>query len=891
MRLGKMGAAVLAGVSLFFASMSWALAQSPEDSSAGATGDAASTEGGSSGAALDQYISVDIGAQAVSTALLELSKQARVQILFAGGSLDAFETSGLSGEMSLDSALAALLKGTAATFRSSGPGIVSIEVPEASEVTESLPVIEIPEPAPQPIPAQADEEEGPQRLDEVIVTSTKREKSLRDIPQTISSFNGEDLEARGQVSLADYLEKSPGVVMNTLSPGLLRINIRGVGVETASLSGNPSPTGIFINDTAFTDPYLAGVQPDLSAFDLSSVELLKGPQGTLFGGAALAGAVRFILQEPVLGETQVKGFTQLVNPHGGSTAVTNGVMLNAPLYQDKLAVRLGYVARKYPGVTDDVRNPREDNVDSGEGEQIRGLLTWQPLDELSIKIVHLSQDYFTPNASTLAQDRENRETNTRILPQPVSNDFALDTLTFEYQFETMKAVSLTSRTKKNLYIFADGTSSLIGIPPPGYPQSLAAFQTITDNSDATAQEFRLQSTGGGNFEWLVGAYLYDYSVFFDLFIDTVAQQTLQGNGSLIAQLLNGLSINAESLYQETSLFYAVSRAKANERALFFDLGYTLWNDLELSAGARLYQTETNGGFYGTGVVTRTQNNGRTVDASEDSIKERGINPKVSALYHATDNLSFFGQASRGFRFGGLNSVPSTATNGVPRNYKSDSLWNYELGARSNWLDNTLHLDLTAFYIRYKDPQIKQATDTAVFSLSYTDNVAGAVSRGLEFSSRWLTPISGLSLELDAGLTDAHTTAEFETSDGIIIPSGTQMPGSAKTSYSGTIAYLRPLGLVLLGTTLDYTYVGKGFSDLGEDPQRAINDFGTLNAGITLASDAWALRPQLALSVSNILDVTAAKGAGRVEPISQLPGYETYLLNQPRTFTARLSLSF
>ncbi|HEY1077109.1 MAG TPA: TonB-dependent receptor, partial [Fontimonas sp.] len=736
-------------------------------------------------------------------------------------------------------------------------------------------------------PAAATEAPRATQLEEIVVTATKRSQSLRDIPASISAFNGQDLENEGKMGLADYLEETPGVTLNTLSPGLVRVSIRGISTDANPLGGIPSPTGILIGDTAFSDPYVSNVQPDLSAFDLSTVEVLKGPQGTLFGGAALAGAIRYVLQEPMMGQWQLRAFSQYLNPEEGGDAFTSGVAVNAPLYEDQLALRAAYVKRNYPGVTDISREPRQEDVDEGSGEQYRGILSWQPTTSLGIKLTHLQQDYSTPNAATTADTRDRRENDKRVQPQPVNNEFTLDSLEIGYDFEAMKLTSLSSYVTKDLFIFSDSTAGLYGPPPENFPTALAAFGTIIDDSEAFAQEVRLQSTDGDDFQWLVGAYYYDFKVMFELITDLNAHQALIGNGSLLDRLLGGLPVDLGNLYDETTLLYALSNTEATETAVFFDLSDRYWDRLELSAGARLYTTEVNGGFIGKGVVARASNNGQNINFSANALKEDGVSPKLSATLHFTPDVSMYALASRGFRFGGVQSIPSTPGNGVPAVYKSDTLWNYELGLRTSWLDNTLRFDITAFYIDYKNPQIQQATD-ALLPLNFTSNVGAAVSSGFEAGLRWLTPLPGLVMTINGGLTDSHTTEDFVAADGTAVPAGAQMPGAAESQYSVALNYLSNPGILTTGLNLDYSYVGKGYGDITH--QHEINDFGTLNGSVVLGTDAWDFRPQLALGISNILDETGVKGGTRADPIAGA-AYDTFLLNMPRTYSVRLSLEF
>jgi outer membrane receptor protein involved in Fe transport len=748
---------------------------------------------------------------------------------------------------------------------------------EANPELSTIPVASEPAPAPAGDAVQ---------LEDIVVTATKREKSLREIAGSIGEFNGAKLESEGKFELKDFIEQIPGVTMTTLGPHMVKLNVRGVASDAYFGAPLPSPTGMLIGDTAFNDPFITNIQPDLSAFDLSRVEVLKGPQGTLFGGAALAGAIRYVLQEPVLGEWQARAFSLYEAPNGGSTALSEGVALNAPLYGDGLAARLGYVKREYPGITDNVREPRKENIDEATGEQVRGILAWRPLDQLGVKVTHLNQDSFTANAIVIADTAYAHETKNKVLPQPSIAEVDLDSLEVGYDFDTMRLTAVGSRTKKHWYVDVDISYVITGPPDEDFRPEEGTFQITDDLSKSVSQELRLQSTGADGLQWLVGAYNADYKIFFEITDDSVANRDLQ-------QQLG----TDPAAYHETTVFYAVGNITAYEKAGFMDLSYKFWDQLELSAGARYYETQVKGGFFGTGELARQQNNGQSFDFSDNEISEKGVNPKFSATWQFTRDLSAYALASRGYRFGGLQTVPSSEENGVPRYYKSDTIWNYELGTRTAWFDNTLHFDTTLFYIDYKNPQIVLRTNSATgLNLAYTDNVDSAVSRGFESALQWLTPLDGVRLDLSGGYTDSHTTAPFQAPNPYrsgcgcsIVPPGSKMPGVADYQYMAAINYIAPqIGIFDVSSRVDYTYIGPGVGTLLQD--HMINDYGTLNAGLNLATAAWRLKPRLSFNVTNIMDVTAPKLAYTVKAV---PGQliDVFYLNQPRTYSLRLGLDF
>ncbi|MDP9141992.1 MAG: TonB-dependent receptor [Pseudomonadota bacterium] len=758
---------------------------------------------------------------------------------------------------------------------------------EDAQLTPTIPVLELRPDQAVPPPSRGD---GPAQLEEIVVTATKREQSIRDIPASITAFSGEKLENSGKLNLNDFIQESPGVTAAQGAPGFTRLTFRGISTDTLPSAGNAQPVGIFIGDTPFTDPYIANIVPDLSAFDLAGVQVLKGPQGTLFGGAALSGAIRYELEEPMLDTWQLRGFSQYAGPKYGSAAFTHGVAVNAPISDANVALRLNYVRREYPGIVDDLRAGNED-VEASSGDQYRAQLLWQPGD-WKFKFTHITQDFSGEN-QLLEVDSPTgpRETDRSVLEAPAEHEFGLNSLEVRYDFETMRLVSLTSQVHRDANFSRDITYSLAGKPPPGYPATAGVLTQVIDNSENISQELRLQSIGGGDFNWLIGAYYFDYEMFFNILIDTPLNQSLLGPGSLLganpllASVL-GL-VGLPSLGSATALLDGTSNAESTEKALFADFSYEFWDDLTLSVGGRYYQTEVSGGFVGTGLLVAGNQNDGLSSNSLASIKEHGFNPKASATYKFNPHVSLYASAAKGFRFGGLQSLPSTPTNGVPPTYKSDTLWNYELGLRTNWLDNTLQADLTAFYIRYTNPIVTQATQG--IPIAYNTNVSAAISRGVEGSLLWNTPLDGVTWSFAGGYTDAHITEEFTASNGDVVEPGQDMPGAARHQFSSTLSYLQFWDRYTFAPNISYTYIGKGFSNITHDVE--INGFGTLNVGLVLGTQGMFGNPRLAINMTNISEETAVVAGATANAIVTQQPVSVYLLNPPRTLTARISFEF
>ena len=770
----------------------------------------------------------------------------------------------------------------------------------ADDPPKTYDVITLEEPAQQP--ARKPPRSGGTVLEEIVVTATKREESLRDIPASIAAIDGEALESMGVLSINEVLEETPGVTANSARPGDQRIVIRGISTSASPTSTVPYPVGIFIGDTALNEPYAASITPGLSAFDLAAVEVLKGPQGTLFGGAALSGVLRYRLNDPAPDQWETRYFGQLIAPDEGSVGWAQGLVVNVPLLGEggDLGLRLAYIRRSYPGVTDDLRPEQAaKDVNAGDGDQIRAVALWQPSDALQVKFTYLEQSYDADNGLVISDSPDGpRQTQGSLLPWPNYHNFGLYNLEIQYDWDTVRLVSSSSRTEKQRFNIIDTYGTLLGTPPPGTPDALAIPFVTDQESSSFQQELRLQSIGGERFEWLAGAYYLHSPIRYGLVLnaealnqtgvlldDTVdsllAVADVLGLRDALEQALDSVVPGSTGLACELSVLCAETNATAQEQAFFFDLTWIPWSPLELSFGGRLFRTEVEGGFVGQGVGARLVNNGMSPADFTASITEEGFNPKISALFRFTDEHSLYALASKGFRFGGIQNIPESEIENVPGTYKSDTIWNYELGLRTRWFDNRFEFDLTAYLIDYTDALVVLKNS---LQINYYDNVGSARSEGFEASMRWLTPIPGVVLSATGGMVDARTTAPFEAGRSTV-PAGTPLPGSAEYQYSVNAAVFgSPDWAVNFAGLVSYTYVGKTYNDITSED--LVNDYATVNLSLNFTMPGISGRPKLTLSGANLLDETAP-----VSRINSAVGSDFFILNAPRTLSARFSLEF
>ncbi|MGH8530025.1 MAG: TonB-dependent receptor domain-containing protein [Nevskiales bacterium] len=709
-------------------------------------------------------------------------------------------------------------------------------------------------------------------LEEIVVTATKREKSSREVPISIDAFNANELNERGAQGAQDALAYSPGVSVNQFySPNLVNVQIRGTTANTVSVLGGP-PTGVFLDDIPLTSPTSVGGNPNIDSFDLASVEVLKGPQGTLFGGSALAGALRSVPSTPELGEFGGHGFYSRTRVNESDDDGSDyGLALNVPI-GETLALRGMATRRDYPGTVDNLRDGLPD-VDNYRIEQQRVMLRWEPLDALSVQaLVHdtsgaINDILFTDNTS-----RHERSSESGTSPSVF--EYRISQLMAEYAFDSFSVIGSAAKVKKDdVLVFQEDR-----LLPTGQLPGLDAVVVQPFTAEIRANELRLVSSARtqsdwflfDQWDWLIG--LFDYRA--DQIFSASIQATLRP-GQLLAPLLPVLpGLPLPSLPPIEALLTGAT-SLAQEQALYFDLTRYLGEKWELNLGGRLFRQENLG-------ASATSSAGINIGSESATQKAKEFNPKFVVTWHLSEQAALRAAAVKGFRFGGVNLILDQDPN-APLLYDTDELWNYELGLRSEYLERRLLFDVTGFYVDWSRVQIAQRTFTGLSP--YIDNVGSAVSKGVELQTRALLS-AGFSLTLAGAYIDARTTAAFASQEGSI-PAGTRMPGTPRVTASGILGYNRPLPRAVLDSSFTWSYQGEAFNDLAHRVAIPAYDVFGFNLGLSLPAVTG--QPRLDLNIANLLDERTFNGA----VVTTIGGKSTtdYLLIRPRAATLRLSLAF
>ena len=595
--------------------------------------------------------------------------------------------------------------------------------------------------------------EEPLFADTIIVTAAKREQSILDVPVSITTLSGEALNRVGAVGYDDYLALVPGAVFNESGAGNNLVTIRGV--QTAQFSSNQQgTTEVFFDDVPSLNRYYARFNTDLRLVDVERVEVLRGPQGTLYGSGAMGGAIKIINNKPDLSAPSGSLNVGTALTDGGDESYHFEGVANIPVVEDVFGVRAVAYSIRDGGFVDNIRSG-EENVD--DVVSIGGRLTaaFDPVGPFSAQAMVIYQDDETGAAPITLLDDPSGRTDIIDSVGP-ERSFDGETTVFNivagYEFGFADFLSSTSYLDRSSFIDRDWNR---------YWQARLAFDgavedTVTSDTQTFSQEVRLASKGDQRFDWLIGAFYLDQDV------EVTFLRTQEGSTDALGAPNDVLS----------DLFIAPT---TQELAVFGEVSYDLTDALTLTAGARWFENKADFESTRGGLLSGSPTPPRTSS-------ESAVTPKLALLYRVTDDVSFYAQAAQGYRTGQNNfaRIDDPDSDFIPPTfYDSDSLWNYEAGIRGFFFDGKLQASLAGFFIDWEDIQLTVRGPTGTF----TDNAGDAVSQGFEAEFQG-NPTPWLSF----GSAIAYTDAELESVDeGVTVRTG-RLPGSSEWATSSFVEF-------------------------------------------------------------------------------------------------------
>ena len=595
-------------------------------------------------------------------------------------------------------------------------------------------------------------------LQEVTVTATKRKEDASRIAGAISAVTGDQLENIGAQSFSDYLGRMPGVVFNAGPAGDSTAVIRGVGT-TAGLDQGQGPTGYYINEVPLTEPgYGIGI-PDIDTYDVERVEVLRGPQGSLFGSSSLGGAINYVANEADPSGFHAGFETSLSSTHNadGQLGQTAKGMINVPIIDDKLAVRFVLLERSDPGYLDNIGLDRKGSNDA-KTRGGRVSIVWTPREGTKLTWLSLVQ-----NGSTADFSYENPALGdlkrSTLLPEKFNTTFSLHSLRLDQDVGFATLTTLLSYNRKAHVLDNDYTPFYGGIDGTSGP---VLYEEQARSGTRTA-EMRLASPtdASSRFDWLFGA---NYLGTDKSIPDAISSPDAY---AVLSQIYPAYDLRGNEYY------WGHGQVSGSERAVFGEVNWHFADRWTFTVGGRWYRDE---------VSSKVQYNGIFYDpiysppATEQ--KQTGFVPKYSLTWSITPDVTTYALASKGYRFGNPNTIYPLAGFDTPSGWKTDTLWNYEVGLKSYWLDHRVQLDVSAFYIDWSDIQVRLYRPDGV---TYGTNAGGARIRGVEMSSAW-RPNSHIDLAANVTFLDARLSEDVLAASTPLL-AGQVLPGASKWQAS------------------------------------------------------------------------------------------------------------
>lgn len=613
--------------------------------------------------------------------------------------------------------------------------------------------------------AQSEEPAANTRSDpnEIIVSATRRDESLLEVPLSIAAYSQEKLDEKGILDISALARITPGLTVSENGfSGNKFIAIRGL-----SSSVGATMTGLYFDDTPIQVRNLV-LQTNFypALYDLERVEVLRGPQGTLFGAGAMAGAVRFIQAKPSVTEYSGNARAELAFTENGEPSYEVSGAYGGPIVQDVLGFRASVNYRRDGGYVDRVplfptRGTGEKDENSNRALAINAALTFKPTEDITITPSLFLQDNNIDGTSL--QWRLGNGATRPQLPRYQSGDGIASTKIDKSRIYSLKAqwdvgpvslISNTSMIDRKTRTVDDGTGLYLDIFGPllgigdASQADLGGLENAVINVNlrqkSFAQEFRIQSNDpGSRLQYVLGAFYQNSRQSHD---DTDFAPNAGGTYLfLIPTGPNGQFVDT------------VDAIRDRQMAVFGQVDWEVLDGLTVTAGLRYSEVKFN---------SRTVSRDPALPADPPLVvtggaTDRPLTPKFGIQYEVNDNLMFYASASKGFRAGGINTFRDTTNSctddladinrtSVPNSYKSDSLWNYEIGAKGR-ISNLATFAASAYRIQWDDIQRTRILPRCAGT--FTDNFGKARSQGFE-AQITLTPARGLSFDLALGYVDA-----------------------------------------------------------------------------------------------------------------------------------------
>ena len=664
------------------------------------------------------------------------------------------------------------------------------------------------------------------QLQEVVVTAQKRSELLLEVPISITAIDQATLDKQGVKDISDVARLVPGLTLQGSDElGDTNISIRGIVSNTGA-----ETTGVYIDDTPVqARQEIVGSNPYPKIFDLDHVEVLRGPQGTLFGAGSEGGTIRFLTPEPGLQDFSGYVRSELAFTLNGAPSYELGGAVGGPIVPGVLGFRGSAWYREDGGYTtrvDPVTGQTEaTDANSADSKVAKLAFKLAPTDNLIIEPSIYYQDLHSADRS-LYWESAGPFIEFSQIPEPHSDKFVLPSLSAEYAFDAFSIKTITSYFKRDMNDTFDATafelSGLIpfdgqdfgGITLPGYPNYFSRG-TYHETQNNWTEELRFTSIDDpdARLSWVAGLY-WQHNIAADV---SLFQEPFNEVGNYLSEYYYGIPGNSLSYFGEAPVDGKYSYldhfvGREQDKAIYGNVTYAILPDLKASVGLRVARStfdyiDYQDGPYGTAAPS--------TDSGAES--ETPVTPRFNLSYQINPDEMVYATAAKGYRIGGANepipadicanSLKSLGISSAPLTYQSDSVWSYELGAKGKMLDDHLVIESSLYWINWTN--IQQEVYLPDCGYYYTGNLGTAVSRGFDVQAEWSVG-GGWVLSGNGGLTDARYTKTVLDNGNILAKSGDSLATPEWTATAAAQYNFKLHGDASGYARLDYQFSGPYF---------------------------------------------------------------------------------
>ncbi len=678
------------------------------------------------------------------------------------------------------------------------------------------------------------------QIEQMTVTAQKREESIEDIPLAVSTLSGEDLMLRGAETFEDYLTTIPGVQFNDGGNAFSQsISIRGVTDGTGSVL-TQAPVALYLDETPLTLSQ-GNINLDYAIFGIEQVTVIKGPHSSLYGAASLGGTIKIETRKPSLDENIIRGGASVSAIEDGGIGYSVFGSASAVLVEDVLAVEATGYSKRRAGYIDDPSRDA-DNINPADVFGGRLAVRFKPTERFLVDATALYQDA-DGFQDTYAPAFGDLNTSPLRVEQPDPDEVFLASLVMRYDFGFAELVSASSYFDRNVGFFQD-LSDTFNV---GIPEAVVRFDFLA-RGNVFSQEVRLVSAQDDQFTWLIGGFYYRENY----------QEASLIDHSVLGQLF-GTPPGEDLRYDYRTL------------AAFGEVSYELFDRVTVTGGGRVtnYQAEVD--LFIQGLFGPPEGSQSVERTDEETV----FTPRFAISYDTDNGLIYF-QAARGFRQGQANSPVLTVPGDMrPAFFESDSLWNYEIGAKTNWFDRRLLANVAVYYIDWTDIQQSVTFSTGFGGVA---NLGAAEITGFELETTALLTDTTL-WTMGVSYIDGETTEDVET----FAPAGSEIPGVPDFTFATGLQQ----GFVVHGhnafARLDYLWYGNFNNNFTttDDPIQVNGGYHKLDlrTGVSIGD------VNFQIFATNLLDerpVITRDGFGDLQRVTTI---------QPRTFGAMVNFVY